>query len=73
MENDPHAGGVEPAPVAQFDAMVFIQDHPGELKPGYTPVAFVRTGRSAVRLKKINWKVGKETGGQKLKDPVPAS
>ncbi len=32
-------------------------NHPGELKVGYCPVAFVRTGRSAVKMSKINWKV----------------
>lgn len=44
-------------------------NHPGELKIGYCPVSFVRTGRSAVRMTKINWKVGKETGGSKMENP----
>jgi len=52
-----------------FTAQVQIMDHPGELKTGYCPVAFIRTGRSAVRMSKIDWKVGKETGGQKMPDP----
>jgi len=55
--------------VASFMAQVQILDHPGELKPGYSPIAFIRTGRSAVKLSKIDWKVGKETGGQKAPDP----
>merc|ERR1711935_1230213 len=42
----------------------------GELKPGYSPIAFIRTGRTAVKLSKIDWKVGKSTGGQKAPDPV---
>jgi len=53
-----------------FTAQVQILDHPGELKVGYTPIAFIRTGRSAVRLSKINWKIGKMTGGQKAADPA---
>jgi len=53
-----------------FAAQVRVLEHPGELKVGYCPIAFVRTGRSAVRMTKINWKVGKETGNQKLEDPV---
>ena len=53
-----------------FTAQVQVLDHPGELKRGYTPIAFVRTGRCAVRLTDIKWKVGKETGGKKLEDPV---
>jgi len=53
-----------------FTAQVRVLEHPGELKTGYCPIAFVRTGRSAVRMTKINWKVGKETGNQKLEDPV---
>jgi len=53
-----------------FTAQVQVLDHPGELKCGYSPIAFVRTGRSACKLAKINWKIGKETGGQKAADPV---
>jgi len=53
-----------------FTTQVRVLDHPGELKPGYCPIAFVRTGRSAVRMTKIDWKVGKETGNQKLEDPA---
>jgi len=54
----------------QFTAQVQILDHPGELKVGYSPLGMVRTSKSAMRLAKINWKVGKETGGQKVNDPV---
>lgn len=53
-----------------FTAQVQVLDHPGELKVGYTPIAFVRTGRSAVRMTEIKWKAGKETGGKKVEDPV---
>jgi len=52
-----------------FTAQVQILDHPGELKCGYTPVCFVRTGRSAVRMKQLVWKMGKETGGKKMEEP----
>jgi elongation factor 1-alpha len=52
-----------------FTAQVQILDHPGELKVGYTPVCFVRTGRSAVRMKQLVWKMGKETGGKKAEEP----
>jgi elongation factor 1-alpha len=56
--------------VKTFDALVQVMEHPGELKVGYCPVAYVRTARSAVRITKINWKVGKETGGSKLENPA---
>ncbi|GAB5370644.1 hypothetical protein AAMO2058_001510600 [Amorphochlora amoebiformis] len=52
-----------------FTAQVQVLDVPHELKPGYSPIGFVRCGRSACKLKKINWKMGKETGGKKLEDP----
>lgn len=52
-----------------FQTQVQVLNHPGELKVGYCPIAFVRTGRSAVRLSKISWKMGKETGGQKVEEP----
>jgi len=52
-----------------FTAQVQVLDHPGELKIGYSPIAFIRTGRSACRIAKINWKIGKETGGAKAPEP----
>jgi len=52
-----------------FTAQIQVLDHPGELKIGYSPIAFIRTGRSACKLAKINWKIGKETGGQKAENP----
>jgi len=55
---------------ADFTAAVQILDHPGELKVGYTPIAFVRTGRAAIRMAAIDWKMGKSTGGQKAEAPV---
>jgi len=56
--------------VTKFTAQIQVLDHPGELKVGYCPIGFVRTGHSAVKLAKINWKVGKETNNQKVQDPV---
>merc|ERR1739847_261029 len=53
-----------------FTAQVQVLNHPGELKVGYCPIAFIRTGRSAVRLSELKWKVGKETGGQKAEGPI---
>merc|ERR1712137_310410 len=52
-----------------FTAQVQVLDHPGELKVGYSPIAFIRTGRSACRIKEIFWKIGKETGGSKAPNP----
>jgi len=53
-----------------FTAQVQVMNHPGELKVGYCPVAFVRTGRSAVRMSTIDWKMGKETGNAKAENPA---
>jgi len=75
-ENMPHNGDVMVykkdntlRQCKNFTAQVQILDIPGEVKIGYTPIAFVRTGRSACKVIKINWKVGKETGGKKMEDP----
>ncbi len=57
-------------PAKRFTMQVKVLTHPGELKIGYCPIAFVRTSRSAVKLVKIDWKIGKSTGGKKLADPV---
>merc|ERR1711924_348224 len=32
-------------------------------------IGFVRCGRSACRISKLKWKMGKETGGKKKEDP----
>jgi len=53
-----------------FTAQIRVLEHPGELKVGYCPIAFVRTGRSACKMTKISWKVGKETGNQKVEAPI---
>ena len=57
-------------PCKSFVAQVKVLTHPNELKCGYCPIAFIRTARSAVKMVKIDWKIGKETGGKKLDDPV---
>jgi elongation factor 1-alpha len=54
----------------KFTAQVQVLNHPGELKAGYTPVGFVRTGRSALKMTEIKWKIGKETGNKKAENPV---
>jgi elongation factor 1-alpha len=53
-----------------FTAQVQIMNHPGELKVGYCPIAFIRTARSAVKMTVIEWKMGKETGGKKAESPA---
>ncbi len=55
--------------VKSFTAQVQTLDIPGEVKPGYSPIGFVRCGRSACKITKINWKIGKETGRKKLDNP----
>merc|ERR1712164_95599 len=53
----------------EFDAQIQVQDIPGEIKCGYSPIGFVRCGRSACRIVKLKWKMGKETGGKKMEEP----
>merc|ERR1712137_1361801 len=60
-------------PVKSFTAMVAVQEHPGVLKPGYTPVIFSRTAKVACRMTKIHWKQSKKTGDQKVEDPTELS
>jgi elongation factor 1-alpha len=56
-------------PAKKIVTAVQVLEHPGELKNGYTPVGFVRTGRAPIRMTKIMWKIGKETGGEKMENP----
>merc|ERR1712151_272853 len=58
------------ARTGKFFCQVQVLNHPGDLKPGYCPIAFVRTARSAVKMTAIKFKVGKSTGGSKVEDPV---
>merc|ERR1712087_831622 len=74
--NMPHNGDVmvykkdtSLSPVKSFDAQVQILDIPNEIKVGYSPIGFVRTGRAACRITALKWKMGKETGGKKLEEP----
>merc|ERR1711988_1616254 len=53
----------------EFKAQIQVLDIPNEIKCGYSPIGFVRCGRSAWRISKIVWKMGKETGGKKMEDP----
>jgi len=57
-------------PCAKFTATVQVLNHPGELKVGYTPIVYVRTDHSSCKMSAIVWKMGKETGGQKVEAPV---
>ena len=56
-------------PVESFTAQVAVQEHPGQLKPGFSPCIHVRTAKSACKMSKINWKMGKKTGNEKLENP----
>ncbi len=56
-------------PVESFVAQVVVQEHPGQLKPGFSPCVHVRTGKSACKMNKIHWKMGKKTGNEKLDEP----
>jgi len=53
----------------QFNAQIQTLDIPGEIKLGYSPIGFVRCGRSACKATKFVFKVGKETGGKKMEAP----
>merc|ERR1712146_730958 len=55
---------------ANFNAQIQVFDIPGEIKIGYSPIGFVRCGRAACRVSKILWKIGKETGGKKMQQPL---
>jgi elongation factor 1-alpha len=56
-------------PCDTFTCQVQVLDHPGQIKVGYSPVGYIRTAHCAIKLEKINWKVGKATAGQKIENP----
>jgi len=69
---------IEPKPVDLFSALVFVQDHPGQLKAakedkktggykgGFTPNCHVRTAKAPCCMIDIKWKMGKSTNNQKV-------
>jgi len=65
-----------PASIFEFKAMVFVQDHPGQLKGsvdgkgGFTPSIHVRTAKAPCQMFKILWKKGKSTNNAKVEDPT---
>jgi elongation factor 1-alpha len=55
--------------VKSFIAQIKVLTHPGKLKVGYSPIGFVRTSRSALKMAEIQWNIGKSTGGKKVESP----
>lgn len=56
-------------PVKSFVAQVAVQEHPGQLKVGFSPCVHVRTAKSACKMTDINWKISKKTGNEKQDSP----
>ena len=56
-------------PVDKFTAQIVVQEHPGQLKPGFAPLVHVRTAKSSCKMTKILWKMGKKTGNEKQENP----
>jgi elongation factor 1-alpha len=75
-DNMPHSGDVmiyktdtTLKPPKTFTVTLQTLDIPAEVKKGYSPIGFVRTGRAACSIEEIQWKKGKETGGKKAESP----
>ena len=56
-------------PVESFTVQVVVQEHPGQLKPGFSPLVHARTAKSSCKMNKINWKLSKKTGNEKMENP----
>jgi elongation factor 1-alpha len=76
---------VDPQPprqAAKFTALVFVQDHPGQLKVGtpdhksggykggFTPSIHIRTAKAPCQMVEIKWKMGKATNNTKQENPT---
>jgi elongation factor 1-alpha len=75
--DDPALDPEPPKKAQQFTALVFVQDHPGQLKcaqpdgqggfrGGFTPSIHIRTAKAPCQMVAINWKMGKSTSNQKV-------
>jgi elongation factor 1-alpha len=74
--NMPHAGDVmiyktdaSLQHIKNFTCQIQTLDIPKEVKPGYSPIGFVRCGRAACKLLALDFKKGKETGGKMMENP----
>jgi elongation factor 1-alpha len=56
-------------PVKSFTAQVSVQEHPGQLKAGFSPIIHVRTAKGACKMTAIHWKMNKKSGNEKLNAP----
>jgi elongation factor 1-alpha len=77
LDNDP----APPKQAGEFTALVFVQDHPGQLKAakkdgkdgaykgGFTPSIHIRTAKAPCQMIEIKWKMGKSTSNQKVESP----
>jgi len=56
--------------VKRLTAIISVQEHPGQLKTGFTPGMYVRTSRSPAKMTSINWKMHpKRTNNTKVELP----
>lgn len=79
MCNDDEEDPNPPKQAATFTALVFVQDHPGQLKcakkvndeykGGFTPSIHIRTAKAPCQMLEIKWKSGKSTNNQKVEQP----
>ena len=52
--------------IKNFTAEVSVQEHPGQLKKGFTPGVYVRTSKAPCKMTEIKWKLhAKRTNGNK--------
>ena len=58
-----------PKPVQTFTAQIYIQDHPGQLKIGYTPNIHIRTAKTPAKIIQIKWKRNISISKQKILSP----
>ena len=72
-ENMPRTGdimvvkGDKAGKIKNFTAEVSVQEHPGQLKKGFTPGVYVRTSKAPCKLTEIKWKLHpKRTNGNKM-------
>jgi elongation factor 1-alpha len=56
--------------VKSIEATIQFLDIPNEVKVGYTPIGFIRTARTPLKLTKVMWRSGKDTGGNQVPDPT---
>ena len=62
--------GEDKGKIKSITTLIYVQEHPGQLKSGFTPSVFVKTSKGPCTMTTIKWKMHpKRTNNEKMESP----